>query len=135
MPIHSVRCSAPADRVWELIARPDLWSEWSPHVRGAEGLGSPEVSEGARGSVVLRGGLRLGAEITEVTPGSSWSWRAAGLDIHHRVAPSGSGSRLEFEVASRGGPRSALALAYAPVVGLIAKNIARVAERRAAAAL
>jgi hypothetical protein len=54
-------------------------------VRGADGLGSPEVIEEARGSVVLRGGVRLGAEITEVTPGRSWSWRVGGLEIHHIV--------------------------------------------------
>lgn len=128
--VHAVECDAPPDRVWALISRPDRWSEWSPHVRGAEGLGSPEVVEGASGSVVLRGGLRIAARITQVNPGESWSWRVAGLRVCHVVRPApGGGSRIEHEVEGSAPPWSVVAIAYAPIVGLIARNIARVAER------
>lgn len=66
-------------------ARPDQWSRWSPYVRGAEGLGTPEVQEGSRGTVLLAGGLRLPAEILEVIPGRSWTWRVGGIVIEHLV--------------------------------------------------
>ncbi len=128
MPRHAVDSTADPERLWSLISRPDRWSLWSPHVRGAEGLGSPEVSEGARGSVVLRGGARLGAEITEVTPGRSWSWRVGGLEIHHIVESSGPGSRLTFVVEPARARWAPAAAAYAPLVGLIARRITRIAE-------
>ena len=75
MRVYAVDCDAPPDRVWTLISRPERWSEWSPYVSGAESLGSPEVAEGAEGSVVLRGGLRLAARVTRVVRGESWTWR------------------------------------------------------------
>lgn len=129
MPTQTVECAASPEQLWALIARPDRWSEWSPHVRGGEGLGSPEVSEGARGKVVLLGGLRLGAEITEVIPGRSWGWRVGGLKVHHLVEPTEHGSRLQFAVEATSRRWSPAAAAYSTLVGLIVRHIARVAER------
>ncbi len=129
-----IECEASPDRLWSLVARPDRWHEWSPHVRGAEGLGSPEVEAGAKGKVVLRGGVRVPAEITEVVPGESWSWRVGGIVVDHVVAPSGTGgSSLAMPVESTGGPWGLAAALYAPFVGLIARQIVRVAERDRAA--
>ena len=99
---------------------------------GAEGLGSPEVESGREGHVVLRGGVRIPARITEVTPGESWAWRVGGIELRHTVVPRfGGGSRIEHVVQGSGLPWSAASLAYAPVVGLVARNLARVAEREA----
>lgn len=128
MPDRGVECRAAPERLWELVARPELWHRWSPYVRGAEGLGSPEVEQGARGKVVLRGGISLPAEVTEVTPGRSWSWQVGGIVVHHIVTATPSGSRLEMPVESEGRLWAPAALAYAPVVDLIARRIARVAE-------
>jgi uncharacterized protein YndB with AHSA1/START domain len=91
-----VTVDAPATEVWSLVARPDRWHEWSPYVSGAEGLGEPEVEAGAVGSVLLRGGLRVGAEILEVVPGRSWAWRVKGLVIRHTVEPIHGGTRLSM---------------------------------------
>jgi uncharacterized protein YndB with AHSA1/START domain len=130
MRVPAVDCDAPAERVWELLARPQRWRQWSPYVAGAEGLGSPEVVAGCRGHVVLRGGLRLPAEVLDVSPGESWSWQVGGLRVRHAVHPlPGNRSRLEHELSGTALPWSAAALAYAPLVGLIALNIARVAAR------
>ena len=129
MRVHAIETDAPPERVWALIARPERWGRWSPYVRGAMGLGSPEVVEGASGHVVLRGGVRLAARITEVVPNESWSWRVGGLHVRHSVRPAGTGSRIEHVVEGSSRPWSIAALAYAPIVGLIARNIARVAER------
>ena len=108
MRVHAIETDAPPERVWALIAQPERWGRWSPHVRGAIGLGSPEVVEGASGHVVLRGGVRLAARITEVVPGES---------------------RIDHVVEGSSRPWSIAARAYALIVGLIARNIARVAER------
>jgi uncharacterized protein YndB with AHSA1/START domain len=130
MQVPAVGCDASPERVWSLISQPERWSEWSPYVVGAEGLGSPQVVEGARGHVILRGGVRIAARVTEVTAGESWSWQVGGLRIRHIVRPaSGGGSRIEHEIAGAALPWSLVAIAYVPIVGLIARNIARVAER------
>jgi uncharacterized protein YndB with AHSA1/START domain len=126
-----IPCAAPPEKLWSLVARPDRWHEWSPHVRGAEGLGSPEVEAGSKGVVALRGGITLPAEVIEVVPGRSWSWRVGGIVVDHVVRPAASGgSSLEMKVGSTGRAWSLAARAYAPVVGLIARHIVRVAERR-----
>ncbi|MFN8159859.1 MAG: SRPBCC family protein [Solirubrobacterales bacterium] len=126
----AIECDAPPERVWELISQPGHWPEWSPHVRGAEGLGAPQVTEGAEGRVVLRGGLRLRARVMEVIPDESWTWRVGGLVIRHTVRPLPAGrSRLEHVVEGSSARWSLAARAYAPLVGLIARNIARVAAR------
>jgi len=123
-----VECSATPARLWELVARPDLWNRWSPYVRGAEGLGSPEVRQGAKGRVVLRGGIKVPAKILKVTPGESWSWQVGGVVVDHIVTPAPGGSRLVMSVESNGTLWAPAALAYAPVVNLIAARIARIAE-------
>jgi hypothetical protein len=48
MRVPFVECDAPAERVWELLARPQRWHEWSPYVAGAQELGSPQVVAGSR---------------------------------------------------------------------------------------
>jgi hypothetical protein len=35
--------SLPSTATWPLMARPGRWREWAPHIRGAWGLGDPEV--------------------------------------------------------------------------------------------
>jgi hypothetical protein len=130
---HGIACEADPEKLWALVARPDRWHEWSPHVRGAEGLGTPEVQAGSKGRVILRGGISLAAEVTAVTPGRSWTWRVGGIVVDHLVTPAdGGGSSLAMKVDSTGGAWSLAARAYAPVVGLIARHIARVAERSGA---
>lgn len=130
MPTQSITCNAPAERVWALIARPDRWHEWSPYVRGARGLGTPEVEEGAHGSVLVRGGVHIAATITSVTPGESWTWRVMGLRLDHAVRPNGAASEIMLRAEGAAGPPWSLgALAYTPALALIIRNIARVAER------
>lgn len=127
--LGSVTVDAPATAVWSLIARPGRWHEWSPYVAGGEGLGEPEVVAGAVGSVVLRGGLRVGAEILEVVPGRSWAWRVKGLVIRHEVEPVPRGTRLSMTPEGDGPLWAPLALAYRLPTALIARNVARVARR------
>jgi hypothetical protein len=127
--LETVTIDAPPDAVWSLIARPDRWHEWSPYVAGAEGLGEPEVEAGAVGSVLLPGGLRIGAEILEVVAGRSWAWRVKGLVIRHQVEPVPRGTRLSMIPEGDGPLWAPLALAYRLPTALIARNVARVARR------
>jgi hypothetical protein len=127
--LGSVMIDAPATAVWSLIARPVRWHEWSPYVRGGEGLGEPEVEAGAVGSVVLPGGIRVGAEILAVSPGRSWTWQVQGLRIRHEVEPTTTGTRLSMTPEGDGPLWGSLALAYRLPTALIARNVARVAAR------
>ena len=45
MRAYRARSPARPDAVWALLAQPARWSEWAPHIRGAWGLGAPEVRE------------------------------------------------------------------------------------------
>jgi Polyketide cyclase / dehydrase and lipid transport len=139
-----VEIEASAAEVWSLIAEPARWHEWSPCVAGGEGLGTPEVEAGAKGSVVLRGGLRINAEILEVVPGQSWTWQVKGLRIRHEVESihpgttsdgrprdeaTPRGSRLSMTPEGNGPFWAPAALAYRLPTALIARNIARLASR------
>jgi uncharacterized protein YndB with AHSA1/START domain len=125
----TVAIDAPPTEVWSLIARPDRWHEWAPYVNGAEGLGKPEVEAGAVGEVILPAGLRVGAEILKVVPGRSWAWRVKGLVIHHEVEATPRGTRLSMTPEGDGPLWAPLALAYRLPTALIARNLARVAQR------
>lgn len=129
MAFSSAHSAAPPERVWDLIARPGRWHEWSPHVAGAEFLGEPEVEAGARGRVLLRGGLALPATVTAVQTGESWAWEVGGIAVRHAVRPAAGGSEVEMATAGQGPVWGAAAAAYALPVALLVRNIARLAAR------
>lgn len=120
---------APVAAVWSLLAEPARWHEWSPYVRGAEGLGAPEVEAGAKGKVVLLGGARLDAEIIEVTPGRSWTWQVGGLRVRHEVEATAKGARLRMLPEGSGPLWGPAALLYRLPTALIERNVARAARR------
>jgi hypothetical protein len=86
------------------------------------------VEAGAKGRVIVAGGLKVPAEILEVEPGRSWSWKVGGVIVDHVVEPDGDGCRLSMPVRSSGSFWAPLALAYAPIVGLFTGRIVEVAE-------
>lgn len=128
---YEAHSSAPPQDVWRLMARPDRWHEWAPHLRGAWGLGSPEVRPGAVGAVRLLGIAPLPARILNKAPGRSWAWRVGPLVLDHRVEPDGDGSRVVIDIQARGKLEAALRLTYGPLVGRLTRNLARVAEQGA----
>jgi len=125
--LESVETEASAAEVWSLLAEPARWHEWSPYVAGAEGLGEPEVEAGAVGVVILRGGVRIGAEILAVFPGRSWTWRVKALEVRHEVEATPRGARLTMTSRGSGPFWAPAALAYRLPTAMIARNVARVA--------
>lgn len=122
------RAASPAspDAAWALLARPGRWSEWAPHIRGAWGLGAPEVKAGARGAVRILGLLPVPATITERGV-RSWTWKVGGVEMEHRVEPRPSGCEIVITMEAAGPAERALAVSYGPLVGLLVRNLARVA--------
>jgi hypothetical protein len=127
---YAAHSSGPPERAWDLIARPDRWARWAPHVRGAWNLGAPEVEAGCRGAVRLLGLVPVPATITGKRPGRSWSWRVGAVDMTHRVEPAGGGCDVVVELSAPAALETLLRATYGPAVGLLVRNLARVAGER-----
>ncbi|HLM50890.1 MAG TPA: SRPBCC family protein [Solirubrobacteraceae bacterium] len=125
---YAVPCAAPAEAAWPLMARPARWSEWAPHVRGAWGLGSPEVRPGARGAVRLLGLVPVPARILDKRPGRSWSWRVGPVELDHLVDPLPRGCLVSVRVRAAAPLEAALKVSYGPLIALLVRRLAAVAQ-------
>lgn len=130
---EAVSPAAP-EQAWALLARPERWHEWAPHVRGAWGLGDPVVEEGRAGYARLFGVLPVPARVTEVVDGRSWTWRVGPTVMVHRVEPDPAGCRVAVDIEAPGPLEAALRAFYGPLVErLLARLAARAASRDSAA--
>lgn len=130
---YEARSAADPATAWSLVSEPARWHEWSPHVRGAWGLGEPEVQRGARGAAKLLGVVPIPARVTAVADGHSWTWAVGFMELDHRVdpAPEGPGSVVGVDIRAAPALEALLKVTYGPVVALLVKNLARVAGQRA----
>ena len=131
---YSAASDAPPPVAWSLIARPGRWHEWAPQLRGAWGLGSPEVRAGRRGAARLLGVVPVPARIVSVDRGRSWVWQVGLVRFDHRVEPGrDGGSEVAVDITAARPLEALLAVTYGPVVQLLVDNLARVAGRAGAA--
>jgi hypothetical protein len=124
---YAAQTDGPPARAWALMAEPRLWSRWAPHLRGAWGLGEPEVTEGARGAVRLLGAVPIPATILAVDPGRSWTWRVGPVEMVHRVEPAPGGCVVAVDLAAPAALEAALRRSYGPLIALLVRHLARVA--------
>ena len=110
-------------RAWELISRPQEWSSWAPHVRGAWGLGEGEVRVGARGYARLLGVVPIPATITAVDPGRSWTWQVGPVEMVHRVDRAAEGCTVAVEISAPAPIEAALRIGYRPLVDLLLSRL------------
>ena len=110
-------------RAWELISRPQEWSSWAPHVRGAWGLGQGEVRVGARGYARLLGVVPIPATITAVDPGRSWTWQVGPVEMVHRVDRAAEGCTVAVEISAPAPIEAALRIGYRPLVELLLSRL------------
>jgi hypothetical protein len=125
----SADSEAPVSEAWSLVSEPSRWPEWSPHVRGAWGLGAPEVREGAFGLARLLWVVPVPARIVDKQDGRAWTWRVGPMTLVHTVTPRDSGSRVSTTLSAPGPLEPALAATYGPIVQRLMERLARVAER------
>ena len=131
MRTYEAPCAAPARVAWPYLARPALWSQWAPHLRGAWGLGDPEVEEGARGAARVLGVVPVPARIVAKEPERSWTWRVGPTTLVHRVEPADDGgSTVAVDLQAPAPLEAALAATYGPVIAVLLRNLARVAARQ-----
>jgi hypothetical protein len=110
------------------MARPALWHRWAPHLRGAWGLGEPEVEPGRTGAARLLGVVPVPARIVAKEPGRSWTWTVGPVALVHRVAPrAGGGAVVAVDIDAPRPLEAVLAATYGPVVQALVRNLARVA--------
>ena len=129
---YEARSAADPATAWSLVAEPARWHEWSPHVRGAWGLGEPEVQRGARGAARLLGVVPIPAKVTAVSDGHSWTWAVGLMELDHRVDPDGvGGSIVGVDIRASPAVEAVLRVTYGPVVAVLVRNLARVAGQRA----
>src|SRR5215207_4542859 len=113
MRTFSTATAAPPAAVWRLVARPAEWHRWSPHVRGAWGLGGPEVQPGSAGAARVLGLVPVPARVTGKRPGRSWTWRVGFVELAHRVEPrTGGGSTIAVDLTAPRPIERAIELAY-----------------------
>ena len=122
--------SAPPEQAWQLIAEPSRWHEWAPHIRGAWGLGSPEVEKGARGIVRLLGAIPVPARIVAKQPGHSWTWRVGPALLVHSVNKSDNGCAVTIDLLAPAPLERALAVTYGPIIATMLKRLARTAAKQ-----
>jgi hypothetical protein len=123
------RAGAPPEAVWPLLARPSEWHRWAPHVRGAWGLGQPEVEAEKVGLVRLGGVVPVPARITAVDPGRSWTWFVPPLFLRHEVVAAAGGSEVAIELSAPGPLEAAAAQTYGRAFPALLRRLAREAER------
>jgi Polyketide cyclase / dehydrase and lipid transport len=126
---YEARTRASADAVWPLLAEPARWSRWAPHLRGAWGLGEPEVRPGALGAVRLLAVVPVPARVTAKVPGRSWDWRVGLVRFRHRVTPEPDGALVGVDIEAPSALEPLLRVSYGPIVAALVRNLARVADR------
>jgi hypothetical protein len=127
---YAANSLASPEAAWSLIAEPARWHEWAPHVRGAWGLGSPEVLPDKIGVARLFGVMPVPARIVHKAPGRSWTWRVGPLVLVHAVTPRGNGGcQVAMTLQAPGPLEPLLAATYGPIIQLMTDNLARVAAR------
>ncbi len=124
---YSAVSAADPQATWALVASPERWPEWAPHVRGGWHLGSPEVKEGSIGAIRLFVAVPVPAKITKVDPGHSWEWRVGLVAMDHIVEPVDGGSRVTVTISAPGPLEAAVARTYGPVLGRLVERLARIA--------
>lgn len=94
----SVEIDAPPQLVWQVFSDVERWPEWTASVTSLAGLDGPGLAVGKRFAIKQPRMSKLVWRVTEVDPGSSWTWvqRAPGASTsaRHDVIPRPGGRTL-----------------------------------------
>jgi uncharacterized membrane protein len=70
----STEIDAPPQLVWDVFTDVEHWPDWTASVTSLAGLDSPALAVGRRYAIKQPGMQRLVWKVTEIEPGSSWTW-------------------------------------------------------------
>ncbi len=132
---YEARTGARPETAWTLLACPTRWAAWAPHMRGAWGLGWPQVREGAIGAARLFGVVPVPARISRVNPGESWAWQVGLVTMDHVVEalPRDAGARVAIVFDAPAPLEALIARTYGPLVAALLGRLAAAAEEAEAA--
>ena len=102
-----VAIDAPADVVWEVFSDVERWPEWTASVTRIVAVDGPGLAVGKRFAIKQPRMPKLVWEVTELVPGSSWTWvqrSPGGLTVarHDVVAESDNRTQVRQQLDQRG---------------------------------
>jgi uncharacterized membrane protein len=103
---RSIVINVPAERIWEAFVNLGDWPVWNHHMREIRLLTDVPLSMDSRARIVLKARLCSTWQVTEFSPGRSFTWDTSLFGSHlsfaHVVEPVNAGSRVVFRIeASR----------------------------------
>ena len=103
----TVDIAAPPERVWEVLADVERWSEWSETVIWVRRLDEGPLRSGSRARINQPKIPETEYVVTELEPGQSFTWVATGPGVtttarHTVEALPGGGSRVRLAVEQGG---------------------------------
>jgi uncharacterized membrane protein len=103
----SIEIDAPPQLVWDVFSDVERWPEWTPSVTSLVGLDGPGLAVGKRFAIKQPGMTKLVWKVTELDPGSSWTWvqHSPGVLVkarHHVIAQGGGHTRVHQQLDQRG---------------------------------
>jgi uncharacterized membrane protein len=103
----SVEIDAPPQLVWDVFSDVEHWPDWTASVTSLVGLDGPAVAVGRRFAIKQPGMSKLVWKVTEIDPGSSWTWvqRSPGVLVSacHDVIAQPGGRTLVRQQLDQGG--------------------------------
>ena len=106
--------AAAPERVWQVIVDIESWPQWTKSVTDVKRLDSGPLQVGSRARLKQPGLLPLTWELTELQPGTQFTWvcRLPGVTAtaRHEIIASETGARLELATTWTG-PLAGLAAA------------------------
>jgi uncharacterized membrane protein len=94
----SIEINAPAQLVWQVFSDVERWPEWTASVTSLVARDGTGLAIGKRFAIKQPGMSNLVWKVTEIDPGSSWTWvqRSPGVHVSasHWVIPQPGGRTL-----------------------------------------
>jgi len=103
---RSIVINVPTERVWEAFVNLGGWPAWNPHMREVRLLTEVPLAMGSRARIVLKTRLSSTWEVTEFSPGRSFTWDArlfgSRLSFAHVAQPVNDSSRVILRIEASG---------------------------------
>jgi uncharacterized membrane protein len=103
----SIAIEAPPQLVWDVFTDVEHWPDWTSSVTSLVGLDAPALAVGRRFAIKQPGMSKLVWTVTEIEPGSSWTWvqRSPGVLVsarHDVIAQPGGRTLVRQQLDQRG---------------------------------
>jgi uncharacterized membrane protein len=103
----SVAIDAPPHLVWQVFSDVERWPDWTASVTSLVGRDGPDLAVGKRFAIKQPGMQKLVWRVTEIEPGSSWTWvqRSPGVLVtarHYVSAQPGGRTLVRQQLDQRG---------------------------------